>query len=81
MQGLQPLYKGLPVPDLQRGKIPQPAGIVVPELTVGALHQLQAPPSLWQAKLCGVCQFTCPDQAIHWVEEEPYEPHKVAIEY
>jgi 2-oxoglutarate ferredoxin oxidoreductase subunit delta len=23
----------------------------------------------------------CPDQAIHWVEEEPYEPRKVAIEY
>jgi 2-oxoglutarate ferredoxin oxidoreductase subunit delta len=28
-----------------------------------------------------VCQLTCPDQAIHWIEEEPYEPHKVAIEY
>ncbi|MCX6683643.1 MAG: 4Fe-4S ferredoxin, partial [Methanoregula sp.] len=31
--------------------------------------------------LCGVCQLTCPDQAIKWVEEQPYEPKKVAIEY
>ena len=36
---------------------------------------------LYGRQLCGVCQLTCPDQAIHWIEEEPYELHKVAIEY
>jgi Pyruvate/2-oxoacid:ferredoxin oxidoreductase delta subunit len=28
-----------------------------------------------------VCQLTCPDQAISWVEEGPYEDHTVVIEY
>ena len=36
---------------------------------------------LYGRTLCGVCQLTCPDQAIHWVEEGPYELMKVAIEY
>jgi len=30
--------------------------------------------------LCGMCQMICPDQAINWVNEEVYEPHRVVVE-
>jgi 2-oxoglutarate ferredoxin oxidoreductase subunit delta len=30
--------------------------------------------------LCGVCQMICPDQAITWVDEDPYSPEKVVVE-
>ncbi len=36
---------------------------------------------LYGRQLCGVCQLICPDQAISWVDEEPYEAHKVVIEF
>ncbi|HDS63587.1 MAG TPA: 4Fe-4S ferredoxin, partial [Methanofollis liminatans] len=36
---------------------------------------------LYGRVLCGVCQMICPDQAIRWVEEKPYNPEKVVIEY
>ena len=36
---------------------------------------------LYGRTLCGLCTMICPDQAISWEEEEPHEPHKVAIEY
>ena len=56
-------------------------GVAIPELDRPercANCRLQ---KLYGRQLCGVCQLTCPDQAIHWTEEEPYELHKVAIEY
>ncbi|MDD3574776.1 MAG: 4Fe-4S ferredoxin, partial [Methanospirillum sp.] len=36
---------------------------------------------LYGRRLCGVCALICPDQAIRWVPEKPYEPMKVVIEY
>lgn len=36
---------------------------------------------LYGRRLCGVCQMICPDQAIEWIDEEPYEGQKVVIEY
>ncbi|MCX6691852.1 MAG: 4Fe-4S ferredoxin, partial [Methanoregula sp.] len=63
------------------GKKPNHRGSLVPELDRperGADCRVQ---KLSGRRLCGVCELTCPDQAIHWIEEEPYEPHKVAIEY
>lgn len=36
---------------------------------------------LYGRLLCGVCQMICPDQAIAWVDERPFEPHKVEVEF
>lgn len=36
---------------------------------------------LYGRVLCGVCQLTCPDQAVRFREEQPGENIKVAIEY
>ncbi|MDD1720039.1 MAG: 4Fe-4S dicluster domain-containing protein [Methanoregulaceae archaeon] len=63
------------------GKKPNRKGTVIPEMdrpercTNCRLQQLHG------RRLCGICQMICPDQAIHWEEEKPEEPHKVAIEY
>ncbi len=38
--------------------------------------------ALYGRMLCGVCHMICPpDQAISWVEEKPFEPHKVEVEF
>ncbi|NLC91788.1 MAG: 4Fe-4S ferredoxin, partial [Methanocorpusculum parvum] len=36
---------------------------------------------LYGRQLCGMCQMICPDQAISWIDEKPFEPQKVVIEY
>ncbi len=63
------------------GKVPNKRGVLVPELDRPercANCRLQ---KLHGRTLCGVCQLTCPDQAISFEEEKPYERQKVAIEY
>ena len=63
------------------GKKPNRKGIIIPELdrpercTNCRLHHL------YGRTLCGVCQMTCPDQAISFEDEKPGERRKVAIEY
>lgn len=63
------------------GTTPNRRGVVVPVLDRPercANCRLQ---KLYGRVLCGVCQMICPDQAIRWVEEKPYNPEKVVIEY
>jgi 2-oxoglutarate ferredoxin oxidoreductase subunit delta len=63
------------------GKNQNRRGIVVPELDRPercANCRLQ---HLYGRTLCGVCQMICPDQAIRWEEEAPYQARKVAVEY
>ena len=65
----------------KEGKRPNRKGIVIPELDRPERCTNCRLQKLYGRTLCGVCQLTCPDQAIHWVEEKPYESKKVAIEY
>ena len=37
--------------------------------------------ALYGRMLCGGCHMICPDQAIAWVEERPFEPHRVEVEF
>lgn len=63
------------------GKKPNRRGVLVPALDRPercANCRLQ---KLYGRTLCGMCQLTCPDQAISWEEERPHERKKVAIEY
>ena len=73
--------KVCPYKIFRKGKKANRKGIVVPELDRPercANCRLQ---KLYGRTLCGVCQLTCPDQAILWVEEKPFEKRKVAIEF
>lgn len=73
--------KVCPYKIFRKGKTANRKGIVVPELDRPercANCRLQ---KLYGRTLCGVCQLTCPDQAITWVEEKPFEHKKVAIEF
>ncbi len=63
------------------GKRPNERGVVVPELDRPERCANCRLRHLYGRTICGVCQLTCPDQAIRWEEEEPYHRHKVAIEY
>jgi len=60
-----PNARGIPVPELDR-----------PERCTNCRLQY-----LYGRRLCGVCAMICPDQAISWVKEKPYEYHKVVIEF
>jgi len=63
------------------GKKPNRKGIVVPEMDRPERCTNCRLQKLHGRTLCGICQMICPDKAIHWEEEKPEEPHKVAIEY
>lgn len=65
----------------QPGKTLNRRGIVVPELDRPERCPNCRLQKLYQRRLCGLCAMICPDQAIRWEEEEPHEPHKVAIEF
>ena len=65
----------------QEGSELNKKGVVVPELDRPERCTNCRLTALYQRRLCGVCQLICPDQAIKWIEEEPYEPMKVVIEY
>jgi 2-oxoglutarate ferredoxin oxidoreductase subunit delta len=56
-------------------------GVLVPELDRPERCTNCRLQHLYGRTLCGVCQLTCPDQAIHWLPERPYEPVKVEVEY
>jgi 2-oxoglutarate ferredoxin oxidoreductase subunit delta len=63
------------------GKKPNRRGTIVPALDRPERCTNCRLRNLYDRTLCGICQLTCPDQAISLVEEEPYERKKVAIEY
>jgi 2-oxoglutarate ferredoxin oxidoreductase subunit delta len=73
--------KVCPYKIFKEGKKLNRKGVAVPELDRPERCANCRLRNLYGRQLCGVCQLTCPDQAIHWIEEEPYKPHKVAIEY
>jgi 2-oxoglutarate ferredoxin oxidoreductase subunit delta len=56
-------------------------GIIVPKLDRPERCPNCRLQKLYGRRLCGACALICPDQAIHWEEEKPYEAHKVVIEY
>ena len=56
-------------------------GVVVPELDRPERCTNCRLQKLHGRTLCGMCQMICPDQAIRWDEEAPYERRKVAIEF
>jgi 2-oxoglutarate ferredoxin oxidoreductase subunit delta len=56
-------------------------GIVVPELDRPERCPNCRLQHLYGRRLCGICKMICPDQAIDWEEEAPYERKKVVIEY
>ncbi|MDG6251784.1 4Fe-4S dicluster domain-containing protein [Methanocalculus sp.] len=65
----------------REGQRPNKRGVFVPELDRPGRCTNCRLQQLYQRRLCGVCQTICPDQAIRWVQEAPFEPHKVVIEY
>ncbi|MDH7593335.1 MAG: ferredoxin family protein [Methanomicrobiales archaeon] len=65
----------------REGKKPNRKGIVVPELDRPERCPNCRLRQLYGRTICGLCQLICPDQAIDWIGEEPYEHMKVAIEY
>ena len=73
--------KVCPYKIFREGKRLNRKGVAIPELDRPERCTNCRLQKLYGRQLCGVCQLTCPDQAIHWTEEEPYELHKVAIEY
>ena len=65
----------------KQGTSPNRRGTYIPELDRPERCPNSRLSQLYGRRLCGVCSLICPDQAIHWRTEEPYESHKVAIEY
>jgi len=61
--------------------LPNARGILVPELDRPERCTNCRLQHLYGRRLCGVCAMICPDQAISWVKEGPYEYHKVVIEF
>ena len=65
----------------QEGKEANMRGIVVPALDRPERCTNCRLQHLYGRMLCGMCQMICPDQAIRWVAEKPYEPHSVEVEF
>jgi len=65
----------------QEGAEPNRKGVVVPGLDRPERCPNSRLQRLYGRRLCGMCQMICPDQAIHWQDERPYEPHRVVIEF
>jgi len=65
----------------QEGTRPGSRGYVIPVLNKPERCTNVRLRKMYQRQLCGVCQRICPDQAISWIDEEPFEPKKVEIEY
>ncbi|MDO5844808.1 MAG: 4Fe-4S binding protein [Methanocorpusculum sp.] len=63
------------------GKKPGPRGYVIPVLDRPERCTNCRLQKMYQRQLCGMCQTICPDQAISWIDEKKFEPHKVVIEY
>lgn len=80
-KGCNLCLKVCPYRIFKEGTKPNERGIVVPVLDRPERCANCRLRHLYGRTLCGVCQLTCPDQAIRWEEEQPYKPQKVAIEY
>ena len=65
----------------QEGRTPGPRGYVIPVFDRPERCTNVRLRKMYQRQLCGMCQMICPDQAISWVDEEPFEEKKVEIEY
>jgi len=65
----------------QEGTRPGSRGYVIPVLNKPERCTNVRLRKMYKRQLCGVCQRICPDQAISWIDEEPFEPKKVEIEY
>lgn len=63
------------------GKKANRRGILVPDLDRPERCTNCRLQKMYGRTLCGMCQMTCPDQAISWVDEKPSEPHKVEVEF
>jgi 2-oxoglutarate ferredoxin oxidoreductase subunit delta len=63
------------------GTSPNRRGIYVPDLDQPQRCPNTRLQQIYGRRLCGVCALICPDQAITWEAEKPYEPQKVVIEY
>ena len=81
-KGCNPGTEGLPVPDFSgKGHAPTCGGLWCRNSTARNAVPTAGSAISTAGSLPASASSTCPDQALHWVEEEPYEPHKVAIEY
>jgi len=65
----------------QEGKEPGKRGYVLPALDRPERCTNVRLQKLHQRELCGMCKRICPDQAISWIDEKPYESKTVEIEY
>jgi 2-oxoglutarate ferredoxin oxidoreductase subunit delta len=65
----------------QEGTKPGIRGYVIPVLDRPERCTNCRLQKVYGRQLCCMCQMICPDQAISWVEEKPFEPKKVEIEY
>lgn len=65
----------------QEGKELNSRGVIAPTLDRPERCPNCRLQALYGRVLCGVCQMICPDQAISWVEEGLYEPHRVEVEF
>ncbi|HJJ47565.1 MAG TPA: ferredoxin family protein [Methanocorpusculum sp.] len=63
------------------GKTPGARGYVIPVLDRPERCTNCRLQKMYQRQLCGMCQTICPDQAISWIEEKPFEAHKAVIEF
>ena len=72
---------GCPYKIFQAGKKPNRKGVMVPILDRPERCTNCRLQHLYGRVLCGVCQMTCPVQAIRFRDEKTGEPMKVAIEY
>ena len=65
----------------QEGSKPGARGYVIPVVDRPERCTNCRLQKVYGRQLCGMCQMICPDQAISWVEEKPFEPKNVEIEY
>ncbi|MCC7566536.1 MAG: 4Fe-4S binding protein [Methanomicrobiaceae archaeon] len=65
----------------REGREQNQRGVIVPELDRPERCTNCRLQHLYGRLLCGMCQMICPDQAIAWEEERPYEPHRVEVEF
>ncbi|HJJ28935.1 MAG TPA: ferredoxin family protein [Methanocorpusculum sp.] len=63
------------------GKTPGARGYILPVLDRPERCTNCRLQKMYQRQLCGMCQTICPDQAISWIDEAPFEEHKAVIEF
>ena len=63
------------------GKTPGARGYILPVLDRPERCTNCRLQKMYRRRLCDMCQTICPDQAITWIDESDFEPHKVVIAY